>query len=218
MAKALATFTRACKGDACDQEAAPRRQLCYECWLAKQPPVYQADAAIRRLSLIPEAYRRATVDKSQWPDGRRWCGGCQTMVRKRDCSGSRCKACAGIAAHKSRTKADFGISPEDYQWLLLKQLGKCAICRQRPKSKRMSLDHDHKHDACGGKGCRDCVRGLLCARCNHELLAAAHESINILRNAVAYLETPPWKGDWEVPQWERDEWERLHPGEEIPPF
>lgn len=183
--------------------------------MLKQPPVKRAEAALARLAMVPESLRRKTVDKSLWPPGRRWCSGCQTFVRLADTIGSRCKACQSVASHKSRTKSTFGIDEDTYNWLYTLQHGKCAICRQRPLTKRMSVDHDHAHCK---TGCRECVRGLLCARCNHELLGAAHDSLNILRNAVAYLETWPMSGDWSVPQYEVDQWELEHPGEPVAPF
>jgi hypothetical protein len=49
----------------------------------------------------------------------------------------------------------------DYIWTL--QGGACAICRRT--GLRLELDHDHRH--CSGRtGCRQCIRGLLCGRCN----------------------------------------------------
>lgn len=211
----LSTFKRVCSEDDCALEAAPRLQRCYECWLARKPPVVRCEAAERRLALIPESARRATIPAKEWPPGRRWCAGCQTFVRLKDCSGSRCKACASIANHAGRAKATFGIDPESYQWLLKAQHGKCAICRQKPKTTRLALDHEHSHCK---SGCSKCVRGLLCSRCNRELLGAAHDSLHILKNAVAYLEAWPTSGDWSVPQYELDEWEKTNPGEPLPPF
>ena len=132
---------RVCKRDGCPLEAAPRRQYCEADWLAKQPPVVRAEAAKRRRELIPEEYRQARVHKDDWPAGRRWCAGCQTFMRLEDCgSGSQCRACTSAAGHISRMKADFGIDPATYQWLLEKQLNRCAICRTRPKSKRLAVD------------------------------------------------------------------------------
>lgn len=219
MPRNLGSFTRVCREDGCDLEAAPRRQWCEECWLNRQPPVIRAAAAERRLSLIPEAAHRATIPKAEWPAGRRWCAGCQTFVRLTDCTGSRCKACVSAASHASRIKATFGVDRDTYDWLFKLQGGKCAICRARPKTVRMAIDHDHKHCR---DGCQRCIRGLLCSRCNHELLGAAHDSVNILRNAVAYLETPPWMGDWEIPEYERMEWAAANPdaapGETPPSF
>ena len=46
------------------------------------------------------------------------------------------------------------------------QGGLCAICGRR--GQRLQVDHDHRHCA-GRMGCRLCVRGLLCARCNTAL-------------------------------------------------
>lgn len=215
MAQLLSTFKRVCSEDDCGLEAFYRLQRCYECHLARQPPVVRCEAAERRLSLIPVSVRRATVPAKEWPPGRRWCAGCQTFMRLKDCSGSRCKACVSIAAHAGKVKATFGIDPETYQWLLEKQCGKCAICRARPRTTRFSIDHDHKHCK---QGCSKCIRGLLCSRCNHELLGAAHDSVNILMNAVTYLTTPPTSGEWLPPQVERDEWEKENPGEPLAPF
>lgn len=203
----------------CRQEAAPRRQPCYECWLRKQPPIVRANAAKRRLELVPEKWRLTTVHKREWPEGRRWCAGCQTFVLLIDASGSRCKACASTARHKSAVASRFGIDEDTYTWLLEQQLGKCAICRSRPKTMRMAVDHAHDCEVCGGKdGCPECVRGLLCARCNHELLGAAHDSLNILRNAVAYLEHPPMTGEWSVSEWEREQWREKYGDTEPAPF
>ena len=55
----------------------------------------------------------------------------------------------------------------------------------------LALDHDHKTGA---------VRGYLCQRCNHDLLGAAYDNVDILRAAVRYLETPPADGAWVPPE------------------
>ena len=51
-----------------------------------------------------------------------------------------------------------------------------------------------------------------------ELLGAAHDSINILRNAVAYLEAPPWSGGWSIPEYEKQEWAGRQPRRTCPEF
>ena len=176
----------------------------------------RAEAAERRLSLIPEAARLKTVPAKDWPPGRRFCAGCQCFARVEDCTGSRCKACVSASAHASRIKGTFGVDRDTYDWLFKLQGGRCAICRARPKTTRLAVDHDHKHCK---SGCRKCIRGLLCSpRCNHDLLGAAHDSLNILRAAVAYLEHPPWEGDWRAPESEEREWQAVNPGEPVPPF
>jgi hypothetical protein len=47
---------------------------------------------------------------------------------------------------------------------------------------RLAIDHDHKTGV---------VRGLLCKRCNSDVLGAADERSDILLRAAAYLEAPP---------------------------
>jgi hypothetical protein len=62
----------------------------------------------------------------------------------------------------SRRKAH-GITPAERDYLEELQGGACAICGR--VGLRLELDHDHRH--CPGRlGCRQCVRGLLCGRCN----------------------------------------------------
>lgn len=71
------------------------------------------------------------------------------------------------------------------------QGGVCAICKQRPP---VHVDHDHA--CCGSKkGCRDCVRGGLCFKCNtglsfvekDEWLEAAREYLD---NSRPFAGTP----------------------------
>ena len=66
--------------------------------------------------------------------------------------------------HMARERAyakKYGITIQDYESLLQKQDGKCAICLSPPKRFRLAVDHDHKT---GG------IRGLLCAPCNRTLI------------------------------------------------
>lgn len=74
-------------------------------------------------------------------------------------------------------KFKYNISLEYYDELLLKQKGKCAICRTLAGDSFLVVDHDHKT-----KG----VRGLLCAGCN---LGLGHfrENKKILLAAIMYL-------------------------------
>ena len=52
------------------------------------------------------------------------------------------------------------ITDEEYEVMLAKQGGRCAICNNPPKVRRLNVDHDHKLMK---------VRGLLCHRCNRVL-------------------------------------------------
>ncbi len=79
----------------------------------------------------------------------------------------------------SQVKLRYGVSPEDYDQMLVEQDGCCAICgRHQTKFKeRLCIDHNHETGI---------VRGLLCRRCNL-LLGHAHDSVTILQLAIDYL-------------------------------
>lgn len=85
----------------------------------------------------------------------------------------------------------YGLAAGDYERLLVAQGGRCAICRARPKSKRLAVDHDHKTGA---------VRGLLCSRCNHDLMGSAWDSMAMASALWHYMNTPPATGGWVPPE------------------
>jgi len=88
---------------------------------------------------------------------------------------------ANPALVRSGNLARYGLTIEDYQALLKKQGGHCAICPSPiGNSKHISLfvDHCHKTKA---------VRGLLCHNCN-AILGHAKDDPSILRVAADYLE------------------------------
>jgi hypothetical protein len=178
----------------CTYERAPGKQQCIWHWLLKQPAdVQQRFAAIRlRHPRLSEAEREhvARVPKSEWPEGERWCAGCQSFVPLFYCTGSRCKACASTAAHSQRVEREYGISGEEYDALFRWQGGVCFICGRKPRTKRLAVDHDHRTGE---------VRGLLCANnengCNRAVVAnleaAVDDGLSAARRAVLYLEDPP---------------------------
>lgn len=158
---------------------------CLWHWLKRQPATVQAEYAAWRLAQAEKAEGytfRARVPEVEWPDGKRWCSGCQSFVPRLYCRGSRCIACESGAAHENRVTDQYGLKPGQYKEILEAQGRKCAICRARPISVRLAVDHDHRSQA---------VRGLLCSRCNHDLLGSAHDALPILVRAVAYLLAPP---------------------------
>lgn len=71
----------------------------------------------------------------------------------------------------------YGITEDDYQRLLAKQFGVCAICLRHQRKQRLSIDHSHK----SGK-----VRGLLCTRCNRNI-GRFFDSYEMLQRAADYL-------------------------------
>lgn len=72
-------------------------------------------------------------------------------------------------------KRVYGISNERIKEMLDIQQDCCAICN---KNKRLVVDHCHSTGR---------VRQLLCNPCN-QMIGSAYEDINILKNAIDYLE------------------------------
>jgi Recombination endonuclease VII len=77
----------------------------------------------------------------------------------------------------------YGISPAEYDALLAKQNGACAICRRRPKG-RLCVDHCHVTGR---------IRGLLCHSCNLALGYLRDDQASLIA-AVAYLGALPRDG------------------------
>src|SRR3990172_5025755 len=71
----------------------------------------------------------------------------------------------------------YGITPQQYDELLIKQDYLCAVCGSDLGDKRPCVDHDHVT----GK-----VRGIVHRECN-TLLGMAKDSLEILERAIAYL-------------------------------
>ena len=83
------------------------------------------------------------------------------------------------ATKKYQLRAHYGLTEQDVGTLFTLQQGLCAICC-RPLAPRHGTQIDHCHTT--GK-----VRGLLCNHCNR-LLGCAFDNIDILQNAIKYLE------------------------------
>lgn len=109
--------------------------------------------------------------------------------RERGAIGARCRPCHN-ARQRERWNADkrryhrewqrrhpdlrwdaalwyrYKITPADYDAILTRQGGGCAVCgAASERGRRLSVDHNH--GCCPGKrSCGKCVRGLLCGDCN----------------------------------------------------
>lgn len=88
----------------------------------------------------------------------------------------------------------YRITPEDYQAMLARQGGRCAVCGtdDPPSSGRHDSEYrfavDHDHSCCDGRrSCGDCVRGLLCNLCNVGL-GALRDDRALLVKAIDYLD------------------------------
>lgn len=93
---------------------------------------------------------------------------------------SDCKVCMEFRKYKAFIKRTYDFTFEDYEELLEKQGGKCAICESKmgtARTSRLFIDHCHETNK---------VRGLLCPWCNHGL-GQFKDSPKLLRKAIEYL-------------------------------
>jgi hypothetical protein len=96
------------------------------------------------------------------------------------------------AAARGRARARSGLSDGELEELLAFQNG-CCPCG-RPFRRQPCRDHCHykarEHDHPEDRGCRDCMRGLLCGLCNQ--LIDKYSAAG-LRALADYRDDPPWQ-------------------------
>lgn len=184
----MAKQRAACKEPGCEYPKKPGKHRCGWHYLGTLSMDEQVTYAQRRLELKearPGYERRNRVPAAEWPAGTRFCSGCQCMVPLFYVSGSRCRACASRAAHAGHVERTYGLGQEEYDQLLAWQDGRCYICGQQPRGRRLAVDHDHASGA---------VRGLLCANdewgCNMSLRRLL-DDVDMARRALAYVERAP---------------------------
>lgn len=117
-------------------------------------------------------------------------------TRCQDCyrvyNNARKKSTYVVSKNRERTLRRFNMTIEDYEKMHAEQDGVCAICgkpetRLTKEGVLSSLAVDHDHACCEGDySCGQCVRGLLCFRCNM-MLGYAGDNIAILHLATKYL-------------------------------
>lgn len=109
----------------------------------------------------------------------------------KECASARSRAWNSQPEIKKRVRdrhlrVRFGISADQFDELLASQGGVCAICREEPDAE-INLHVDHDHRCCATDlTCGNCIRGLLCYRCN-SALGFLRESPVIAAAAVEYL-------------------------------
>ena len=97
-----------------------------------------------------------------------------------------------IVAHRAawkkwNLKANYGLTEEDLIVMLGKQGGGCAICGTKTPGGRGRFHIDHDHNCCPkDRGCKKCIRGLLCHHCN-TALGKFKDSVVMLERAISYL-------------------------------
>lgn len=143
----------------------------------------------------PDSLRRLDADKpctacgrvqpldnyhrnSSSPDGRySMCKECKNEARRchYDNNPEYYQAYWQSTARYEQTLRRYGIDKQDYEMLLAKQGGVCAICKSPPPEKSpLHVDHDHQTGD---------VRGLLCGKCNRMLIYCGDTLDGFLRIA-----------------------------------
>lgn len=115
----------------------------------------------------------------------------------------------GDSATAPRRFREFGISSEQYEWMVEQANNCCQIClkpegaKQNDKVRPLSIDHDHSVE----KGAPGSIRGLLCGVCNTRL--SVLENTEWRKLAQVYLDRHA--------QWEKDgmSWRSLLPTENL---
>ena len=83
--------------------------------------------------------------------------------------------------HQTQIRRKYGIDRAEYDAMLTKQGGKCAICGATEAGARTTNFHvDHCHDSSK-------VRGLLCASCNMGIGQLGHDRFRLIA-AISYLD------------------------------
>lgn len=71
------------------------------------------------------------------------------------------------SAREKALRSKYGITLEDFNTLLTRQDGRCAICQTDDPGGKGVFHVDHDHACCPGqRTCGQCLRGLLCFSCN----------------------------------------------------
>lgn len=85
---------------------------------------------------------------------------------------------------RDNLRSKFGMSLDDYDRMLEKQGGVCAICLQGETAVRSGVVLPLAVDHCHATGA---IRGLLCVGCNTGI-GSLKDDADLLRSAITYLE------------------------------
>lgn len=136
--------------------------------------------------------RERVANDKVWQHGKKRCSGCKryqspeaycSNKNSKDGLNPRCRDCA----FEDQLRINFKLTSAQYYKMLTDQDG-CAICGVESCStgRRFAVDHDH---ACcpGTKSCGECVRSLLCQRCN-QAIGLLNDDADRIRRAADYLD------------------------------
>lgn len=105
-------------------------------------------------------------------------------------SGGRCathwrveKARRKKATHERRAQKVYGLGDGDYDRLYEFQGRKCYLCRRATgATKKLAVDHDHESGL---------VYGLLCGKCNKDVMGHSRRDVNYFFRCILYLQNSP---------------------------
>ena len=111
-------------------------------------------------ALIIKRVREHRHDEKWCPQCEDWLPKDQFVKEQRALDGLRpqCKAC--------QRKDRYGITREQWDLMLIQQGYSCAICGCDEPVGGWFVDHDHACCPGSNKSCGQCVRALLCSKCN----------------------------------------------------
>ncbi len=123
-------------------------------------------------------------------------------IRTRDGKQAACKRCHGKGVRDYQERIGirwrnllvrYRMTREQYEAMLARQGGRCLICGtdQGRASNAHLFDVDHDHSCCAGiVTCGNCIRGLLCARCN-VIVARVESDPPLYAAMLRYLAVKP---------------------------
>lgn len=142
---------------------------------------------------MPKSLDPITFEYQQEPKPLKLCIDCEPGSTRRIKGLKRCathlraeKAKRSKLAHEKRVQGVYGLNDGEYDILYASQNNRCALCQvSSGKHKRLAVDHSH--DLSG----RESVRGLLCGRCNYNLLGIFSDNPEFYLRVYDYLKRPP---------------------------
>lgn len=171
-----------------------RKSQCRECINARK---VENGKRKRELLGIPERFRQP----KNLPANHKVCSKCRALKSYEEFKSGRngyagldpyCRKCNTVYQWQLRLKL-YNLTEEQYWGLYNKQGGVCAICKQ-PETyitklgevQKLHIDHDHKCCPERAVSCGNCIRGLLCQRCNL-FLGRVEDSEDLLLSMIDYL-------------------------------
>jgi hypothetical protein len=188
MTRGVKSLSRECAVDDCDRPFLARTYcaLHYRRFMTYGVP----DPSPYEMKALPKGFHLLRDDQ-----GRKYCPSCkdwkptdQFSVAASGSDGLRwkCKVCRASDLLRSSRMIRFGLTTERIEEMLKEQGYACPICSRQLTIDTCHVDHDHACCPTSQSTCGGCVRGLLCAFCNHGL-GRFKDDPALLESAAHYL-------------------------------